>query len=212
MDLHRQMQPPRLPQQVAEHKILEYGLLCRGGFSPGVVVVVNGGGHALRRIVKVQRTEVGNLKLDRDSAMSAILLQYPAHERQIFGEGPGQCTQSCLPEFALQQLLLQGNVDTQVYVARGQILVVQREEKRVDKEDPVEAFGIEVISHGDAVGHHRLHVQLVEDAIEVLVAGIGLAQLCFFGDQPLQMVRAVVRCRDSRRRALEASTSSGLSL
>ena len=32
---------------------------------------------------------------------------------------------------------------------------------------------------------------LVEDSIEVLIVGIGLAQLCFFGDQPFEMFWAL---------------------
>ena len=37
-----------------------------------------------------------------------------------------------------------------------------------------------VVSHGDTIGHHGLDVQLVQDAIEILVARIRAASSAFF--------------------------------
>ena len=56
----------------------------------------------------------------------------------------------------------------------------------------METFRIKISWHGHTVGHHGLDVQLVEDAIEIPIARIALAHLCFFGNEPLQMLRRVI--------------------
>jgi hypothetical protein len=133
-------------------------VFCRGRLTPAVVPVVNARRRGLGRIFEVQRAKIGNLKLDGNSTVGPILLQDFAYKSQVIGKGSGQRTQPGLPKLALEQFFLQGNVHPLVYIARGQIAVIQRKEKRVDEKYPVETFRIQVGGHRYAVRHHGLDV------------------------------------------------------
>src|SRR5271170_5665847 len=96
------MQPPCLAKQIAKHKVFEDRVGRGRWLSSRMVLVVDSCRLRFGRIVKVQRAEVGNFKLDGNAAMAAILLQYVVDEGKIRGKVARQGSQPGLRQFALQ--------------------------------------------------------------------------------------------------------------
>src|SRR5262249_27342776 len=76
--------------------------------------------------------------------------------------------------------------------ARDDGLIVEREEKRIDKEDPVEAFRRKIRAKFNPVRDGLLDVQTIENRIEILVAFLFLPKLRLLLYKPLQVLRRVV--------------------
>ena len=169
-----------------------------------------------------QRPEIRRFELHRDAAALLAVLDRPRHEREVVVERRRQrrcrrrsrrrcrgraCSArsarrlSELPLVALQHLRLQRHVDRLVAVARRERGVVERKHEAVDEEHPLEARGIEVVSHRDAVGGRRLDADAVEDVVEVLRAWLCLLQRGFLVDQPLRVRAFRVGEREPEERA-----------
>src|SRR5262249_46637786 len=124
------------------------------------------------RIAEIERTEISGFEFDRDAAFFLIVGERLANERFVASEICGKARNILLLLVASKDFFLQGHVDSHVAVLASLCLIVEGEEERVDKEDPVETLGIEIRSESDSIGETSLNIQLVQDAVEVgLAAG-----------------------------------------
>ena len=86
----------------------------------------------------------------------------------------------------LQNFFLKRDVDADVGIFSGLIAIVEGEEERVDEENPVKAFGIEIGSEGYAIGETGFDVELIQDVVPVGGAAGGFSGF-FLVDQPFSM-------------------------
>ncbi len=99
----------------------------------------------------------------------------------------------------MQHLFLQRDVNLLVRIARSLLPVIEGKQERVCEKNPGKTLGIEVVSHGGAIGDGAFDVQFVENIGEVSIA-LRLLQLRLFLDQPFHVLgrQIVVRIAEQR--------------
>src|SRR6266850_44670 len=177
-----------LVDQHAKDVILKDAVVVIGRNAAGVIFGVNGFGFFARRIAEIEAAEIGSLELHGHAAFFLIVSQSLAHEVFITGEIGGQGAQIFLLHVAMQHFFLKRDVHAHVRVLAGLIAIFERKEKRIDKENPMEALGIEIGSKRHAVGQAGFNIELIEDAVPIS-SGAGFFGGFLFVDQPLGVLR-----------------------
>src|SRR6266404_4440134 len=140
-----------LIDQDAKDVILKDTVVVIGRNAAGVIFGVNSFRFFAGRIAEIEAPEIGSLKLHGHAAFFLIIGQSLAHEVFITGEIGGQGTYVFLLYVAMQDFFLERDVHAHVGIFSGLISILERKEKRIDKEDPMEALGIEIGSKRHAV-------------------------------------------------------------
>src|SRR5712671_1301313 len=156
-----------LVDQDPKDVILKDTVVVIGRNAAGVIFGVNGFRFFARRIAEIKAAEIGGLKLHGYAAFFLIVSQSLAHEGFITGEIGGQAADIFLLHVAMQHFFLKRDVDAHVRVLAGLIAIFERKEKRIDKEDPMEALGIEIGSKRHAVGQAGFNIELVQNAVPI---------------------------------------------
>src|SRR5712672_3234675 len=175
-----------LVDQDAKNVVLKDAVVVIGRNSTGVIFGVNGFGFFARRIAEIEAAEIGSLEFHGHAAFFLIIGQSLAHEVFITGEIGGQAGQIFLLHIAMQHFFLQRDVHAHVRVLAGLIAIFERKEKRIDKEDPMEALGIEIGSKRHAVRQAGFNIELVQNAVPISGAARFFSGFLFV-DQPLRM-------------------------
>ena len=131
---------------------------------------VNGFGFFARRIAEIEAAEIGSLELHGHAALFLIIGQSLAHEVFITGEIGGQAGQIFLLHVAMQHFFLERDVHAHVRIFSGLIAIRERKEKRIDKENPMEALGIEIGSKRHAVRQAGFNIELIEYTVPIISA------------------------------------------
>src|SRR5712671_4194166 len=173
-----------LVDQDAKNVVLKDAIVVIGRNAAGVIFAVDGFGFFARRIAEIEAAEIGSLELHGHAAFFLIIGQSLAHEVFITGEIGGQGAYIFLLHVAMQHFFLKMDVHAHVRVLAGLIAILERKEKRIDKEDPMEALGIEIRSKRHAVCQAGFNIELIEDAIPISGAARFFSGFLFV-DQPL---------------------------
>src|SRR5712671_6693500 len=167
VEMDRKIEFAGLINQDAKDVILKDAVVVIGRNAAGVVFGVDGFGFFARRIAEIKATEIGSLEFHGHAALFLIIGQSLPHEVFIAGEIGGQAGQIFLLHVAMQHFFLERDVHAHVRIFSGLIAILERKEKRIHKENPMEALGIEIRSERDPVGQAGLNIELVEDAVPV---------------------------------------------
>jgi len=163
VDVHRQVQPPRLARHVAEEKVLQRRIIRRGRIAAAGPAVVHRRRLGLRGVAERQRAQVRDLEFQRHRAAAGHALERRRHHaRQVFRERGRDPLGARLAQVPAQQLFL---ARVEAAVVRAHALatrVGERKEERVRERHPAEAAGRQPGSHRHAVGQHGLDVQPVQ--------------------------------------------------
>ncbi len=139
------------------------------------------------RIAEEKCAEISGFKFHSHAAFFLIVCQRLADERLVTGQIGGQASHAFLLHVAPEHFFLQWKVDGHVAVPGDQIMVIEREKKRINEEHPVKSFGIKIRRQRHAIGQASLDVHFVEDAVPVSRAARGFRSLLLF-DEPLRML------------------------
>jgi hypothetical protein len=80
--MHGQPQSATLRDQVAKNVILEGLVFLRRGYPSGMVFLINADRGLARRIGKIQRTEIADLKLLGNAALLLVFLENAGNESE----------------------------------------------------------------------------------------------------------------------------------
>src|SRR5580704_8747380 len=111
------MQASGLADEAAEEIILEIPVLGFRRNSTAPILPVNSFRRLLWGIIKMERAEVADLKLDADASAPLIVFEESRRELEIFFECRRKLAQILLRKLVPQLPLLQRNIDGQVSIA-----------------------------------------------------------------------------------------------
>ena len=200
VNVHREMQPAGLDDDVAKNEILECLVLRHRRHAAAVILLVDCPDRVTRWIVERQRAEVRGFELHCDTSALLAVLQRPRNEGEIFRERRRQRASTDLLRISLEQLCLERHVRRLVGVTGREPEVVERKHEAVDEEHPLEPRRIEVVGHGHAVRHRRLDADAIEDVIEILRAFELVLEGRLLIDQPFRVAAAQIRKRKPKQR------------
>ena len=106
-----------------------------------------------------------------------------ADEGFVAGKIGGQAGDVFLLFVAGQNFFLEWDIDAEVAILAGLVVIIEGEKEGIDEEDPVETLWIEIWGQGYAIGEAGFDVEFVEDAVPVGGAACGFGGF-FLVDQP----------------------------
>src|SRR5207245_11143260 len=90
-----------------------------------------------------------------------------ANERFVSSQIGGQLIHVFLLHITLKHSFLQRDVHSHIAVFGDQIVVVEREQKRIDEKHPVKPLGIEIRSKHHEICQASLNIHFVENTVPV---------------------------------------------